>query len=419
MNSFHNFEHASHVSLSANKLLQRIVVAGEWQEANTDCTSKALHEHTYGIASDSVTQFAVVFSALIHDVAHKGVPNFVLGAEEPDLAEKYSNKSLAEQRSVDVAWDLLMLPHFSNLRRCIYQNKAEFQRFRGFIVNSVMATDIFDKELTALRNARWAKAFHQQQDDSVLTKEEMDTRATIVVEYILQASDVAHTMQHWHIYIKWNERLFMETYNAFIEGRTTKDPCDGWYGGELWFFDNWVIPLARKLHDCGVFGVSSDEYLTYAQKNRAEWERKGHDLTESFILRAKSSAVEKGAKIPDRMESVDECSSLATSITEVDEQTFEEETCSEAGSQDVNKNDNLEVFAPPGKLGISLDFSEGVMPIVEQVQEGSPLLETLLTGDCVTEVDGISTANMNEEAFVALLGASNHEVRRLTIKRCV
>ena len=27
-----------------------------------------LHEHTYGITSDPLTKFAVVFSALIHDV---------------------------------------------------------------------------------------------------------------------------------------------------------------------------------------------------------------------------------------------------------------------------------------------------------------------------------------------------------------
>jgi uncharacterized MnhB-related membrane protein len=25
-------------------------------------------------------------------------------------------------------------------------------------------------------------------------------RATIVMEYLIQAADVAHTMQHWHIY---------------------------------------------------------------------------------------------------------------------------------------------------------------------------------------------------------------------------
>jgi hypothetical protein len=41
-----------------------------------------------------------------------------------------------------------------------------------------------------------------------------------------------------------------------------------WYEGELGFFDFYIIPLAKKLKDCGVFGVSSGEYLGYAMTNR-------------------------------------------------------------------------------------------------------------------------------------------------------
>jgi len=40
------------------------------------------------------------------------------------------------------------------------------------------------------------------------------------------------------------------------------------YKGEIGFFDFYIIPLAKKLKECGVFGVSSDEYLNYATKNR-------------------------------------------------------------------------------------------------------------------------------------------------------
>lgn len=31
-----------------------------------------------------------------------------LSVEEPDMASKYSNQSLAEQNSLDLAWELLM-----------------------------------------------------------------------------------------------------------------------------------------------------------------------------------------------------------------------------------------------------------------------------------------------------------------------
>ena len=87
----------------------------------------------------------MILSALIHDVDHRGVPNNILCKEEKELAAVYDNKSVAEQNSVDIAWETLMDERFKNLRKCIYANESELKRFRVLLVNSVMATDIFDK----------------------------------------------------------------------------------------------------------------------------------------------------------------------------------------------------------------------------------------------------------------------------------
>ena len=70
---------------------------------------------------------------------------------------------------------------------------------------------------------------------------------------------------------------------AYRSGRSEKDPTEGWYAGELGFFDHYIIPLANKLKECGVFGVSSDEYLNYAMQNRSEWEAKGNDVVQRFL----------------------------------------------------------------------------------------------------------------------------------------
>jgi hypothetical protein len=77
----------------------------------------------------------------------------------------------------------------------------------------------------------------------------------------------------WHIYRKWNERLFMEMSKAYREGRAEVDPAEFWYKGEIgyewleldatwatflfWanlqhfiicrFFDYYILPLAKKL----------------------------------------------------------------------------------------------------------------------------------------------------------------------------
>jgi hypothetical protein len=253
--------------------------------------NQEMHESTYGITSDPLTQFSVIFASLIHDVDHRGVPNSRLVKEDPAMGLLYKYHAVAEQNSVDVAWTLLMDPAFDELRAAIYDTEAEMQRFRQLLVNCLLATDIFDKDLAALRTSRWKKAFSdgsnnhddgQQEKSSDSDAQAINRKATIVIEHIIQASDVAHTMQHWHVYSKWNERLYREMNAAYRGGRSDKDPSDGWYQGELWFYDNYVIPLAGKLKECGVFGVSGDEYLEYALANRREWEKKGQSIVESY-----------------------------------------------------------------------------------------------------------------------------------------
>ena len=129
------------------------------------------------------------------------------------------------------------------------------------IVNCVLATDLFDTELQTLRKARWAKAFAEDgtavatvkptrrgprrggtkssdglgrkrnqappppsaASNSMLDalrlaatqasmslsssrpKDDINRKGTIVLEHLLQAADISHTMQNWKVYLKWNE----------------------------------------------------------------------------------------------------------------------------------------------------------------------------------------------------------------------
>lgn len=282
-NPFHNYEHAVHVQMSMVKLLSR-VISPEHIDFNGDSTTVAsdAHDFTYGITSDPLTQFSVVFAGLCHDCAHTGVPNSQLVKEKANVANIYKNKCVAEQNSVDLAWSLLMHSDYEALRDCIYSNDSEFQRFRQLIVNLIIATDIFDKQLNEQRAKRWKMAFKKTSKYSDAL-EETNRKATIVVEYLIQASDIAHTMQHWNIYKKWNERLFKEMWIAYESGRTDTNPSFGWYKGELWFFDNYVLPLAKKLKECRIFGVSSDECLNYATENRATWAAEGERLVAEWV----------------------------------------------------------------------------------------------------------------------------------------
>jgi hypothetical protein len=225
---------------------------------------------------------------LVHDIDHLGVPNAQLVKENADIAVRYKGRSVAEQNSVDLAWALFMDPKYTKLRHTIAQTKDEISRFRQLVINCVMATDIVDKELKQLRNDRWEKAFGRD-ETTAETKEvanaAINRKATIVIEHIIQASDIAHTMQQWHVYRKWNQRFFLECYRAFKTGRAEKDPSKNWYDGEIGFFDFYIIPLAKKLQESGVFGVYGDEYVKNAQANRDEWVKCGREAVADFMTK--------------------------------------------------------------------------------------------------------------------------------------
>jgi class 3 adenylate cyclase len=267
-NEFHNFEHANHVTMSVTKLLSRVVNPGHKSS-----------DYIADITSNPLAQFALCFSALIHDVDHTGVPNTQLVNEEAPLATRYKNQSVAENNSIAIAWELFLQPDFEDLLRCLCPKRDDLDRFQELVINAVLATDIVDKNLKEDRNARWAKVFSEGPVNGTTNH----LKSRIVLEHMIQASDVCHTMQHWHVYRKWNERFFVECYKAYKEGRAEKNPVDTWYHGEIGFFDYYIIPLAQKLFECGCFGVSSDEYLKYALQNRHEWEIKGREVISEYV----------------------------------------------------------------------------------------------------------------------------------------
>lgn len=72
-------------------------------------------------------------------------------------------------------------------------------------------------------------------------------------------------------------------YRAYREGRSTKDPSEFWYKGEIAFFDFYIIPLAKKMQAFEVFGPVCEEYLAYAEQNREEWKVKGEDIVKDYV----------------------------------------------------------------------------------------------------------------------------------------
>ena len=308
------------VTMSASKLMNKVCSrdgdsssssANGEEEKKSDKSDTAISRQretglffsTFGISSDPLAQLAVVFAALVHDVDHTGVPNTILIGEKPELGAKYNNKSVAENNSIMVAWSVLMEPGFESLRACMFGTDEDRDRFRQLLINVVIATDIADRERKQKEQARWQRAFEgfshwsnewDNKKESELSKVDVSLKATVVLEQIVLASDVAHTMQHWLTFMKWNERLYRELWAAYVSGRAKNDPTVGWYEGQIGFFDGYIIPLATKLKECGVFGSAGEEYLGNALSNREEWIVKGKEISARFeqMIRNNSEAAD-------------------------------------------------------------------------------------------------------------------------------
>jgi hypothetical protein len=92
-NPFHNWEHASHVAMGANKLINRLLATQVIKD-----TSGPL-DYTSRIGNDPLARFSVILAAVIHDVDHTGVSNMDLINNKAEIAAAYKNKSVAEQVS--------------------------------------------------------------------------------------------------------------------------------------------------------------------------------------------------------------------------------------------------------------------------------------------------------------------------------
>jgi hypothetical protein len=190
----------------------------------------------------------VIFGALIHDLG-VGIANSQLVLEEDKLAVKFKGRSVAEQNSVNEGWQPFMDERYERLRAHIYLTNVERKRFRQVLTNAVMATDIADRDVNKFCSRKWDKAFNnidERGTSDTMTHDEINRKATVVIENLIQVADVSHTMQHWHVYRKWNTRLFQETMLAYKNGRSSFDPSSNWNQGEIGFFDHYVIPLAKN-----------------------------------------------------------------------------------------------------------------------------------------------------------------------------
>ena len=322
---------------------------------------------TFGIATDPIIKFCLVYAALIHDVDHQGIPNRQLSRENHPLALLYNDKSIAEQNSLKVAFSTLMDPRFAELRHTLCPTSEDQFEFRRIVIDLVMCTDIASPERMQITKSKWAEAFGTKaarpSDDGMravshtpasssseaiatvtasrprlvsLRRNSVGTnptrqynrrakdggklgikralhlkgstiefystsgdtddpeavevrlRSSSVLELMMNAADVAHTMQSFENFVKWNKRLYEELHEAYESGRCADgeedDPSKDWFGNQLGFYEIYILPLARRLRKCGAFAPDAAEAFVQNAKNICRrWEYEGAAITDRII----------------------------------------------------------------------------------------------------------------------------------------
>jgi hypothetical protein len=82
---------------------------------------------------------------------------------------------------------------------------------------------------------------------------------------------------------KWSNRLFLELKKAYVQGRGA-DPQEGWFKNQIGFLEAYLLPLARKLDDTGVFGdTRGSMFEKIVEDSKERWMKEGASCTTEII----------------------------------------------------------------------------------------------------------------------------------------
>ncbi|GAX25071.1 hypothetical protein FisN_10Lh267 [Fistulifera solaris] len=110
-----------------------------------------------------------------------------------------------------------------------------------------------------------------------------DLKATVVMETIMLAADVAHNLQGWDHMVKFSNRLYMELRTAYVKKRGT-DPETRWFENQIGFLESYLLPLAHRLDDTGVFGErNGEQFAANVIANRDKWLIEGLMIAQKIV----------------------------------------------------------------------------------------------------------------------------------------
>ena len=317
---FHGFEHVSHVTISMHKLVDSLVESKRNLSPSRNDNNDG-HEAS-GLLYNSSAQFALVFACLIHDVEHPGQSNQILNSTHHKIARRFS-WSEAEHNSMHVALQLLSRHKYRNLLKAICPSTKDRILFCKHIFWSILCTDISAESdrlnscITRFKEAssstespfsgsgdefqqspcanrkRSIRSFQEmakhlkigQGDAQNFDEEGINGDGGILrveIEHLMQVADIAHLMQSWETFLKWNFRLYKELMMNYSKG-LIPDPSTGWSNGQVGFIMNYVLPLACRANLMFDNYLSGLDLVGKTEANLDRWMKEGDIITGIFV----------------------------------------------------------------------------------------------------------------------------------------
>eukprot|EP00002_Diphylleia_rotans_P024446 TRINITY_DN4827_c0_g1_i1.p1 TRINITY_DN4827_c0_g1~~TRINITY_DN4827_c0_g1_i1.p1 ORF type:complete len:586 (+),score=106.82 TRINITY_DN4827_c0_g1_i1:68-1825(+) len=188
-NPYHNFEHAIDVTMNVYGFLCLPTVSRHLQRLDF---------------------LALMVSAIVHDIDHRGCNNAFEVNTCSALALKYNDISVLENHHVSFLFTLFRYPEYNIISA---MSMDEYREVRRIIIKSILATDMVS-HYESLGN------FVKRLDspDSFTSPASKEDRQ-IIINLLLHFADICNACKPWEIHKKWQDVLLDE---FFVQGDKEK-----------------------------------------------------------------------------------------------------------------------------------------------------------------------------------------------------
>lgn len=254
MNSYHNFQHACHVTFNCAFMLKQVI-----PELSV------------------IEKLSLLYAALIHDIEHLGVPNATLINDMHPLAKRFHDQSVAEMNSLTVG--LGLLESEGNLLQAF--NEEDRAIFRRNVIDIVLCTDVAD---TYKKRLMYFRIDDLSQEETGLNTTTPAGRLLLLC-LIMRTCDISSGMQSHETFKAWAKNFFLEMTLA------SKDPLEKirseknkYYSTQIAFMEAHSLALVVRLQSAqAVKPEFTDMLVQNFQSNLSFWRESGMDMLNDWI----------------------------------------------------------------------------------------------------------------------------------------